>query len=465
MSQVVADRYELQREVGRGGMGAVWLAVDRILRRQVALKRVGLVPGREEVDGSRVEREARVAAMVNHPNVVGVLDLVEHDGEHWLVMEYVESETLAQRIRRDGPLEPDELAPILRQATAALATAHDAGVIHRDVKPSNILLALDGIVKLGDFGIARAANEQTLTMTGVVTGSPGYMAPEVANGHTATSAADVWSLGTTAFHALNGKAPYHSTSEELLTTLYRVVHEEPPRTDRAGWLEPLLRATMHRDPESRWTAREVLAFLEQGPAALPALPAPLTDREPEPEVTTVMPAAPAPAHDPQPVHPRRRRALVPAAGVAALLVLLGVGLWAAERDNGGPTPPATASGDPTSDVTVTDETFEPTARDMEAFVRDYLATVASSPAEAYALLTPAFQQESNDFQGYLGWWDGLRNARVTSIEADPETLQVSYDVRYAWAEGKDAGKLDHDSTTLVLSFDEQTGEYRIADEL
>jgi hypothetical protein len=447
--QVVADRYRLEREIGRGGMGAVWLGHDLVLERDVALKRVGHVADRDEADAFRVEREARVAAMVSHPNVVGVLDLVEHDAEHWLVMEYVDSETLAQRIRREGPIDPDELAPILRQAVAALATAHDTGVIHRDVKPSNILLGHDGCVKLGDFGIAVAADETALTRTGMVTGSPGYMAPEVASGTSATPAADMWSLGATAFHALAGRSPYHSTSEELLATLYRVVHEEPPRTARAGWLDPLLRATMHRDPRRRWTAHEALAFLAHGPAALESLPSPPREH-------------PGRAEQAPRTSARARRPAVLATFVAVVAVLLAGGLWLTGWGGDSPRPQARADDGPAA-VTVTTERFEPSAAGMEAFVRDYLRTVAREPAVAYSRLTPSFQAESDDFEGYLGWWQGLRRATVTSIEADPETLRVSYDVAYRWTEG--AGKGTHDSTTLVLAFDEQTGEYRIADEL
>ena len=459
MTKVVADRYELIREVGRGGMGAVWLARDRVLQREVALKRLGLVPGREDADAARVEREARIAATVNHPNVVGVLDLVDHGDEHWLVMEYVDSETLAHRIRRGGPVPPDELAPILRQALAALATAHDAGIVHRDVKPSNILLSREGAVKLGDFGIARATDDHTLTMAGMVTGSPGYMAPEVASGRSSGFPADLWSLGATAFHALTGKAPYHSTSEGLMTTLYRVVHEDPPRTDRAGWLDPLLRATMHRDPDGRWTARQALTFLDQGTAALAVLPAPPEAVEPPPEVTAALPPVTSRTHA------AKRRGYLASALVAAGLVLLLAGAaWVAGRDDDRRTPSAEAGGNPSSELSVTTETFDPGKADMEAFVRDYLDEIADDPAVAYSRLTPAFQEESGEFAGYIGWWDGLRRATVTSIQADPASLEVSYDVRYVWAKGGDDGKLERDSTTLVLAFDEQTGEYRIASE-
>ena len=168
----IAGRYTLEREVGRGGMGAVWLGTDRVLGRQVALKRLGRRPGAGTTDFERAEREARLAARLNHPHVVAVFDLVEEGEEHWLVMEYVEGRTLSELVREDGALTPDEAAPLLRQAADALAAAHESGIVHRDVKPSNILVTAEGQVKLSDFGIARAEADASLTQTG-----PGHRAP------------------------------------------------------------------------------------------------------------------------------------------------------------------------------------------------------------------------------------------------------------------------------------------------
>lgn len=520
MPNVIAERYALVREVGRGGMGAVWLGHDQLLQRPVALKEVGLLPGSDRADVERVRREARVSAMLNHPNVVGIFDLVADNGRHWLVMEYVDGETLADRVRQQGQLSPDEIAPILAQTAQALAAAHEAGIVHRDVKPSNILLGRDGTVKLGDFGIARTAADPTLTQTGMVTGSPGYMAPEVAAGKNATPASDVWSLGATIFHALSGRPPY-DTGENLMGALYRLVHEEPPRTDRAGWLNQALLATMHRDPDGRWTAQQVGAFLEQGPSAVgsappvpeaapvpPAPAAPGSPGSPLPAGSPVpagspMPAGSAPAGSPGPpgspvpagsapagqpgldhptlvqqtgpvpgaraggpatysgeaqleetqlfAAPRRRSWML--AGAACVLLgglLLAVLLLDGDPDDS--TPPRAAGGSPSTTVTSTPKA-RPTAAGMEAFVRDYLDTVARDPALAWSQLTSEFQDQSGSYQDYIDWWGGLKKATVKSIDANPDDLRVTYEVRYDWENDEEKGKLKQDQPTLELAFD------------
>ena len=205
---MIAGRYTLDREIGRGGMGAVWSGTDQTLGRTVALKRIGVAPGGGSPDVRRAEREARLAARLNHPHVVAVFDLVDEadSGQQWMVMEHVDGTDLSAIVRAQGALPPDQVAPILAQVADALAAAHTAGIVHRDVKPSNILVAPDGNVKLTDFGIARMEADAALTQTGLVTGSPAYLAPEVASGQPATEASDVWSLGRDPVPRAHGQA-------------------------------------------------------------------------------------------------------------------------------------------------------------------------------------------------------------------------------------------------------------------
>ncbi|MET1037770.1 MAG: protein kinase [Aeromicrobium sp.] len=257
---MLADRYELGDEIGRGGMGSVWRGRDTLLNRDVAIKQIGMI-GAGEADLGRAEREAHLAARVTHRNVVAVYDFVEGDGHQWLVMEYVEGTTLAGLIAEQGALDPERLALLVQQVAGALAAAHAHGIVHRDVKPSNILLNRLGIAKLSDFGIARAQADAALTQTGLVTGSPAYLSPEVATGRTATIASDVWSLGATVFHAATGRPPYE-VGDNLLGAMYRIVHDQPPTLHVEGPLAPLVAAMMQHDPAARPTMLEIEEALE-----------------------------------------------------------------------------------------------------------------------------------------------------------------------------------------------------------
>jgi eukaryotic-like serine/threonine-protein kinase len=493
----IAGRYTADREIGRGGMGAVWLGTDSVLGRQVALKRIGVAPGAGTPDLERAEREARLAARLNHPHVVAVFDLVEDDGQHWLVMEYVEGVNLAELVRRDGALSPDEAAPLLRQAADALAAAHEAGIVHRDVKPSNILVTADGQVKLSDFGIARAEADASLTQTGLVTGSPAYLAPEIASGSTATAAADVWSLGATAYHALAGRPPYE-VGDNLMGALYRIVHEEPPRLAEAGWLSTMLEHTMVRDPELRWPVSRVRDFLEGGPlladgtvaqavnqsSTVVAAPAATAVASPvQPPESATPNASIEPQHQTQILAPtpsyeasrdQRRGSgtgvlIILVALFAVALFLLFAWLLGAFDDTDGSEsnsgPGSETSSEATDGESPSSEGADPeaTATAMEAFVTDYLATVTSDPESAWEMLTPAFQEASGGFEAYRGFWDTVESATVVSIEADPDALTVSYTVEYEMNRGKGKGQTRQDDVTLQL---EENGDgFLIADEL
>lgn len=482
---MIAGRYTLDREVGRGGMGAVWLGRDEVLGRQVALKRIGMAPGAHAPDLARAEREARLAARLNHPHVVAVFDLVVDDGQQWLVMEYVENVTLSQLVARDGALPPERAAFLVGQAADALAAAHAAGIVHRDVKPSNILVTGSGQVKLSDFGIARTQADTTLTQTGMVTGSPAYLAPEVAAGQMATAASDVWSLGATLFHALAGHPPYE-VGENLLGTLYRIVHEEPPRLDDAGWLAPLLAATMTREPSQRWSMAEARDFLRSGgaPTQVPPAGASPVSATPDPARTQVLapvpsptptptePAAAAPtaASTPAPQPAQRRRGLVPLVAAVVVLLVLAVAAWAVLRVTdepaGGPASAPDRSGSPSAGQSSSQSPSQsgsqsagPTAPEMESFIDDYLSTVTRDPEAAFAMLTPGFQEASGGVEGYRGFWDTIRSARAVSFHGtDPEALTVGYTVDYV---RKDGSRV-RDDVNLQLAYDD--GSYLIAGE-
>ena len=258
--ELIGGRYERLRPIGRGGMGTVWLARDTVLGRQVALKQIGDFPGESEGETRRAMREARAAAALNHPNVVAVYDVTEHAGTPWLVMEYVAGPTLSSAIRERGPMTPKGAADLGAQLAGALAAAHRAGIVHRDVKPANVLIG-GGRPKLGDFGIARAGTDDQLTQTGLVTGTPSYMAPEVAVGNDHGEAADVWALGATIYFAVEGQDA-HAGQGNALATLRHIATRPPRRPQRAGPLESVLADLLAHDPARRGTMAQAHRRLE-----------------------------------------------------------------------------------------------------------------------------------------------------------------------------------------------------------
>ena len=462
---MIAGRYSLEREVGRGGSGAVWLGRDETLGRPVALKRIGLLPGADSTDLARAEREARLSAQLHHPHVVLVYDVVTDaaSGARWLVMEYVEGPTLDELVRERGRLTPDEAAPLLWQVADALVAAHAAGIAHRDVKPSNVLVEHGRLAKLADFGIARVASDPSLTQTGMVTGSPAYLAPEIATGTGGGAAADVWSLGATAWHVLAGRKPYDS-GDNVLGTLYRIVHEEPPHLEDAGWLAPVLAGTMVRDPGQRWSMAQVRDFLAAGrdaapvapPAAPPVATAPLDEPTQLLERPTSL-SAPRQARSPRSDARRRQGLLLALAAVLAVALVLIV--LALVGDGDGEDTEAdgstSASTSPTAQPTPTRSAApaEPTARGMKEFIRSYVATVAEDPDAAWTMLTPKFQRESGGLEAYRAFWDRATSGRVLSIQANPEDLSVSYQVRFE--------DFDNGPGPTVLDLAHDDGTYRI----
>jgi hypothetical protein len=434
---VIAGRYRLEREIGRGGSGTVHLAHDEVLGRTVAIKRIGVMPGSETQHLERAAREARLAAALNHPHVVSVFDLVAESDVHYLVMEYVDGAPLSEVVRRSGPLAATEAATLLSQVADALADAHDAQIVHRDVKPSNILVT--DVAKLNDFGIARASDDASLTQTGLVTGSPAYLAPEVASGSSATSASDVWSLGATLFHAVTGRAPYE-VGDNLIGALYKIVHQDPPRLPQDHPMAGLLTVMMHRDPAQRWPMRRVrdeLSRISRGQRST-ALAAPATPAGSS-YGTGVMASVPAEQPNPQRRHDRRR-AWIAAVAVVAVAALVTAYVWAGRGTPDASPEGATQGGSSETSGTTTPAdpplTAEEVRDQMDSFITSYIATVTSDPRAAFEQLTPDFQQESGDYGGYISWWKKVRTATLTEVTSDPSDLTVAYTVDYVMKSGQ-----------------------------
>src|SRR5215831_11085628 len=251
---VVAGRYELLDRIGQGAMGTVWRARDQVLARDVAVKEVrlpDLMPARERaILRERTLREARVSAKLSHPCVVTVHDVIEANGTPWIVMELVVARSLERVLAEDGPLPPRRAAETGMMLLGALAGAHAAGIVHRDVKPGNVLLTRDGRAVLTDFGIAAVEGDPALTQTGMVVGTPGFCAPERIRGGPASPASDLWSLGATLYAAVEGRGPFEGQGSAM-AVLASIVNGDPPPTARAGPLEPVILALMKRDPAAR----------------------------------------------------------------------------------------------------------------------------------------------------------------------------------------------------------------------
>ncbi|WP_314174137.1 serine/threonine-protein kinase [Streptomyces winkii] len=391
--RLLAGRYRLSRELGRGGMGTVWLAQDALLDRRVAVKKLHVPPHLDDDDRARLyertRREARSAARISHPGVIVVHDVVEEEGLPCIVMEYVRSRSLSDVLREDGPLAPEAAARTGVAMAAALRAAHAAGVLHRDVKPANVLLSQDAErIVLTDFGIAAASGTTTLTRTGEFVGSIDYAAPERMQGGESGPAADAWALGATLYEAVEGVAPFRRGT--WVETAYATASEPPRPMERAGALGELIEGLLEKDAHERMTLERAEEWLA-GAAGTVSLPsdAPWSDGDgarehgtwehgPRDERERTAPQRQGPERDsaagpgqgpgpgpgagagapygPPPASgsPRRRgsRAVAWAAGAAvAAAAAAGGGWWLAQQGDGpgapgGAKPPASHSADP-----------------------------------------------------------------------------------------------------------------------
>jgi eukaryotic-like serine/threonine-protein kinase len=382
----VANRYELEEELGHGGMGVVWRATDTLLSRPVALKEVDLPRGGDaaEREGlrARVSREARAAARLSHPGVVTVYDIAHDGGQDFIVMELVSAPTLEELVRTGGPLSPQRAARLGLGLLDALEAAHRAGIVHRDLKPKNVMVRENGATKLADFGIASVQGDPRLTATGLVVGSPAYMAPEQVEAQAVSPATDLWALGATLWFAVEGQPPFGGGEFQ---TLSAIVNGQPRPPQRLGPLVPVLARLLVKDPAGRATPAQLRPLLAQvasgragqppaaaegtgaaGPAAARGSRDPVASGDTPPVPTRVrrrqgdgatavaappgrrrrrrLPPVPPVPMPGEPVLPgaRRRRARLPVLFAAAAVALAGVIVWQGlSRDDGRERPSAT----------------------------------------------------------------------------------------------------------------------------
>jgi serine/threonine protein kinase len=488
--QVIAGRYEVIRPIGSGGMGTVWLCLDTVLGREVAVKQIGALPG-EPAAAARAMREARIAASLNDPHAVGVFDVVDENDSHWLVMEYVEGQSLAELIREVGALPPTRVAEIGSAVASALARAHERGIVHRDIKPGNILIDQAGTPKISDFGIARAQADDQLTQTGFMTGTPGYLSPELARGGNPTAASDVWALGATLYYAVEGQPPYESQANPL-ATLQAIARGDARPVEKAGPLGGAIAAMMNQDPEQRWdmaTASERLDRIAHGDGtmALPAgsmlggaaaatevLAAPVESTQrlemppptpPRPDLMDELPDDRRDLRDDRDDGRSRSTGWIIALIVLALLGALAVayvvtnGFGTNEPNKPGqtttvtstqtqtqtPSQTSSSSSSSSSSSTTTPPTTTTTTTasaqsdaQLTRFVQSYYRDVTKENKrdDTFAQLTPKMQQSSGGRDGYEGFWSTIESVSVGTVDADAAKNTATVELTFKPKDGK-----------------------------
>jgi tRNA A-37 threonylcarbamoyl transferase component Bud32 len=416
----VGERYLLLEQIGAGAMGVVWRAHDKLLHREVAVKQLKLPdldPVATDMARTRAMREARIAARLQHPNAIGVFDVVVQDDLPWLVMEYLPSRSLAALLAEHGPLHPVEAARIGGKIAAALAAAHAAGITHRDVKPGNVLIGHDGTVKLTDFGISRAVGDGTLTEAGMISGTPAYLAPEIARGDAPDARSDVFSLGATLYAMTEDRSPYGPTDNNL-GLIYRAATGKIDPPSRAGTLTGPLKRLLSNDPARRPTAAQTVDLLasDEGPTSAFRRPA----AEPRKAPRWIVPVV---------------AAMVLVAGVVVgglvwLLPLIDEHMVitfdesVTVQESGTGQEPGTGQ-----DPNVPADALSPV--DAAAnFVRDHYHQAASDPTTAWDNLTESFRPTLEEYQGFWGKYDEVRpdvlnvSAKETSFIVDVQLTFV-----------------------------------------
>ena len=482
---VIGNRYRVERAIGQGGMGTVWLCHDDVLRRSVAAKQVGLLPGETATDSARAFREARSSAALSHRNVVTVFDVVEEGGLIWLVMEYVAGRSLSQMIEQDGPLSPATVAAIGAQVAAGLAAAHAAGTTHRDVKPGNVLVTEDGVAKISDFGIARTAGDPALTQSGLVTGTPHYFAPELARGGEPGYANDVWALGATLFAAVEGHPPYRPGTNPV-AVLHEIATQPPARAERAAFLEPALARMMDPDLPTRWSmddSAHVLGRLadEHRPentllstrpdgAGVAAVPEP--DRRLYAEPTLVPEPDRRLYAEPTPAARKKRSRGVPLlVGVLAVLAVVAVVLVVRQIWGSGHEAPSASSGTHAKEDgstggkkgsnNSTQDASSSEVTDKEQLVRDYYAAAPGGTDKAWSMLGPGMQRQGRD--RYDAFWRTIDSVDVRSANASPGSDSVQVTLVYHTSDGRTStehkveGLVESDDGSYLIDTDEPAG--------
>lgn len=431
--RLVGGRYRLIKQIGVGSMGVVWLGNDEKLQRLVAMKQLLPPPGMTGQTRERAHREARIAARLHHPNAVTVYDVVEEDGLPWLVMEYVAARSVSTVLAEDGPLSASAVARLGAQIASALAMAHQAGVVHRDVKPGNVLIADDGTAKLADFGISRATGDVVLTATGLVSGTPAYLAPEVANGDEPTPESDVFSLGATLYAAYEGQPPF-GFGENPLAQLRAVAEGRLRPPKHTGPLAAEIVSLMHLQPHRRPRAADVAATMTVLAKSL-AEP----DRETEHIVRAIRKRE---RRWPTPV---RTLVLASVAGVAAL-AMVATGATAmmmgghdtapaavappSATSTGSPQPAAASSPrpvpSPTTTSTTTPNVTMVSSNDIGSFITNYYALFPGHITQAWGMLSAQYRNKVGGFTAFSGFYATIASARVPSVRIDgPHTATAT----------------------------------------
>ncbi|MGH3913435.1 MAG: serine/threonine-protein kinase [Pseudonocardiaceae bacterium] len=484
--ELIAGRYRLVSRVGIGAMGVVWQAHDERLHRTVAVKQLLLHSGMDETEAEeanhRAMREGRIAARLHHPHAITVYDVAEHEGKPCLIMEYLPAESLSTVLAIRGPLPPEEVARIGSQIASALTAAHAAGIVHRDIKPGNVLLAEDGTAKITDFGISRAVGDGTLTATGIMAGTPAYLAPEIAQGHGVGFPADVFSLGSTLYTAVEGAPPF-GLDDNALALLYRIATSEITPPEQSGPLTPALSRMLERDVSQRPTMQqaqeELAAIADLRPPLIPPIPAPVLDphlpatlASTGPSTRTEAPAVPAAAPSTNRAVPAaapadragpprwRSAAIAVAVSLVVIGVLLGATLINDQRTAANPatSPPTTTQDAPRSQQApppspTTDSTSEPTPtttpsppaneaappdtpEQLQAAVADYYALMPGNLDAGWTRLTADYQRDhAGGRAGYQAFWDPIERVEVSGISANPPA-RATATITYFYRDGR-----------------------------